>query len=220
MFFNKELIEYCHKAAAQGFVSSTDGNLSVRTKTGTFLITASAVNKGDIEHRHILEMDSEGNLVKGAGKVSTENKLHRYIYEKRRDVRAVVHCHPVYATAFASCGAVLDIPVFPEVVLTLGRIPLCRYSTPSTDELHKSLDPFIDYANVFLLENHGAVTVGKSLKEAYYRMEKLEHAAKTIYLANSMGGVKTIAPDKLRELYDIAESHYGIKLHDKNKFPH
>ena len=126
------------------------------------------------------------NLV-GKQKISTEHKIHLYAYKKRNEVNAVVHCHPTYATAFALIGKALDKHYLPEVLLTIGKVPLCIYATPSTDEVHKSLDPYINYSWAMLLENHGAVTLGKSLDDAYFKMEKLEHAAKIILLAKSIG---------------------------------
>ena len=214
----EELIAYCHKVYEKNFVSAFDGNLSVRTPNGTILITRSAVCKGDVSGNDILEINMNGEIISGTGKISTENKLHLFIYQNRTDVKAIVHAHPVYATAFASARETLDRPIFPEVILTLGRIPLCKYATPSTDELPDSLKNHIDYANVFLLENHGAVSVGVNVKQAYFRMEKLEHTAKTIFVASKLGGIKEIPKYKLDALYSVAEKSYGIKLDEKNKY--
>lgn len=214
----EELIAYCHKVYEKEFVSAYDGNLSVRTPNGTILITRSAVCKGDVTANDILEINMNGEIISGSGKISTENKLHLFIYKNRTDVKAIVHAHPVYATAFASARESLDRPIFPEVILTLGRIPLCKYATPSTDELPESLKQHINYANVFLLENHGAVSIGVNIKQAYFRMEKLEHTAKTIFIASKLGGIKEIPKYKLDALYSVAEKSYGIKLHEKNKF--
>ncbi len=218
MFNKKELIDTCHRVYEKNFVSGFDGNISVRASKNSFLITRSAVCKGDVGFNDILEIDSNGKIIDGKGKISTEYKIHLFVYKNRPEINAVIHCHPVYTTAFATAGKNLDKPIFPEVVLTIGRIPLCAYATPSTEELHQSMEPFIAYANVFLLENHGAVAIGKSLKEAYYRMEKLEHTAKSVYVAKMLGGEKEIDREKLIQLYSIAEKSYGIKLHPKNKF--
>lgn len=215
MASKKEIVEIAHRVYKNGFVAAYDGNISAATERGTFYITRSAVNKGDIKEDDILEMDSEGKVVEGEGKASTEKKLHLFIYKNRPEIKAVVHCHPIYATAFAAAGIAIDKPVLPEVILTLGKIPLCNYATPSTDELHLSLKPFIKNSSLFLLSNHGAVAAGITLKDAYYKMEKLEHTAKTLFLARQLGGVKLISYDKLKELYVIAESTYGIKISEE-----
>lgn len=217
MQVKNELVKYCHKVYSRGLVSATDGNLSARSFENIVYITASGVSKGEVNSDDIISLPLKGNVVKSGKKPSTEYGLHLYIYRTRPDVHAVVHCHPVYATAMSSSNQ-LDRPYFPEVILTLGRIPLCRYAAPSTSALYESLAPYIGYVNVFLLENHGAVTVGSSLKEAYHRMEKLEHYAKTLYLARQAGGIRELERAHLNELYSLAESVYGISLHPQNRF--
>lgn len=218
MSLRKELVEACRKVYEKGFVSAYDGNLSARIDDQRILITPSGRCKGDVEEKDLLEIDSDGNLLNGAGKISTEVKIHLIAYQKRKDVSAVIHCHPVHATAFAVIGEGLMRPIFPEVVLSLGKVPLCRYGTPSTDELPNSMLPFIDYAWALLLENHGAVTFGKCIRGAYFRMEKLEWAAHTISVARTLGREKSLPNNKLKELYSISEDVYGIKIDKRNRF--
>jgi L-fuculose-phosphate aldolase len=213
-----ELVAACRKVYEKGFVSAYDGNLSIRLDEGRILITPSGKCKGEIEEKDLIEIDYNGNLLRGEGKVSTEAKIHLTAYHKRADVNAVVHCHPVHATAFSAIGEGLMRPVFPEVILALGKVPLCKYATPSTDGLSDSMLPFIDYAWALLLENHGAVTFGKNIKGAYFRMEKLEHAAHTIAVARMMGREKSLPLNKLKELYSISEEVYGIKIDKRNRF--
>ncbi len=116
----------------------------------------------------------EGEIISGKRKPSTEIKMHLAIYKNREDVNAVIHAHPVYATAFASSKLALDVPFLPEVILSIGKVPLCKYATPSTEEVVQSILPFISETNLLLLQNHGVVTYGKTLDEAYYLLEKLE----------------------------------------------
>ncbi|MBZ0200649.1 MAG: class II aldolase/adducin family protein [Ignavibacteriaceae bacterium] len=215
MVSKKEIVEICRRVYKNKFVAAYDGNISAATESGTFFITRSAVNKGDVTEDDVLEINSDGKVISGSGKPSTENKLHLFIYNNRLDVKAVVHCHPLYATAFAAAGMAIDKPILPEVILTLGKIPLCKYATPSTDALHLSLEPYIKKSSVFLLGNHGAVAAGKNLKDAYFKMEKLEHTAKILFLANQLGGAKEISNEKLKELLSIAESTYGIKMNEE-----
>jgi len=218
MLFRKELVKYCHKVYEKGFVAGTDGNLSIRFSENVVLITRSAISKGDVTEDDILAGDFNGSPVYGKGKISTEVKIHIEAYKKREDVKSVIHCHPVYATSCATAGLSLDMPVFPEIVLSLGRVPLCEYATPSTPGLVESMLPYIEFANVFLLKNHGAVAFGKNLKEAFYRMEKLEHYAKSVFLMNQIGKIERITNEKLKELYSLAEKSYGIKLDKRNMY--
>lgn len=213
----EELVKFCHKVYEKGFVSAYDGNLSVRIAPDKFLITPSGKCKGEVEADDLLVIDDKGKIIEGKGKVSTEVKLHLVFYNRRKDINAVIHCHPIYSTAFATIGEGFTRPVFPEVVLSLGKVPLCKYSTPSTDELPNSVLPYIDFSWAFLLENHGAVTIGKTIKGAYYRMEKLEHSAHTLFVARLLGREKTIPLIKLKQLYSLAEKTYDIKIDERNK---
>ena len=210
MLLKKEIVDICRRVYAKGFVAAYDGNISALTPEGTVLITRSALCKGEAEEKDILEINLSGELLSGSGKISTENKMHLFIYNNRKDVKAVIHCHPVFATAFASSGRDLSKIIFPEVLLTLGKIHLCKYATPSTNELTDSMQPYIKKSWALLLQNHGAVTMGTSIKDAYYKMEKLEHSAKTIFIAELLGGAVEIPEDKIKKLLSISEEKYGI----------
>ncbi len=218
MQMREELSRYCGRVYEKGFVSSNDGNLSARLENGNILITPSGRSKGDILPEDLIEIDINGNKIKGTGKVTTEAKIHLLAYKRREDVNAITHCHPVFATAFATIGEGFTAPVFPEVILSLGKVPLCRYGTPSTDELPESMNPFIDFAWAMLLENHGAITFGRTISDSYFKMEKLEHSAKTLYHARMMGREKILPRHKVQKLYEIAEKTYGIKISEMNKF--
>lgn len=218
MSSKQKLIEVCRKIYEKGFVAAYDGNISIATAQNTFLITRSAVCKGEVTSDDILEIDSSGNILNGSGKISTEYKIHLFAYSRRPEVNAVIHCHPVYATAFASIGEGLTGNYFPEVILTLGKVPLCKYAAPSTDELPLSMEPYIDFAWAFLLQNHGAVTLGKDLTDAYNKMEKLEHTAKILFAAKLLGGAKEIPVDKVKELINLSKDAYGIDVDQRNIF--
>lgn len=217
MQIKEKLVEICHRVYEKEFVSAFDGNLSARREDGNIYITRSGVNKGDVTPDDILLIDPEGRKLEGEGKITTEVKIHLVAYKHRKEVNAVIHTHPVFATAFATMGEGFTTPVFPEVVLGLGKVPLCRYGTPSTDELPDSMLPHISYAWAMLLENHGAVTFGKNIEDAYFKTEKLEHTAKTIWAIRTMGREKTIPLTKLKKLYSISEEVYGIKTDERNR---
>jgi L-fuculose-phosphate aldolase len=212
----KKLVEICHKVYARGFVTAYDGNISCRTTKNTVLITRSGICKGDVTEKDIVEIDLDGKNLVGKQKISTEYRIHLYAYEKRKEVNAVVHCHPTYATAFALLGQALDKHYLPEVFLTIGKVPLCKYATPSTNGVHKSLEPFINHSWAMLLENHGAVTLGRSLDDAYFKMEKLEHAAKIILLARLIGKPRELSKKNINDIVRIAQNTYGIVPDKRN----
>ncbi len=216
MSYKKELIEICHKVYANKFVAAHDGNLSIRISENEILITPSGKCKGELREEDLIIIDNDGNLIEGNSKPSTENKIHLFAYKNRNDINAVVHCHPVYSTAFAVFGEGFENPVLPEVVLTLGKIPLCKYGTPSTNEVTDSMIPYIKESSAMLLQNHGALTLGKNIKDAYFKMEKLEQYAQIIFLARTLGGEKSLSKENIERLASISKATYGIEL--KNDF--
>ncbi|MCF8414499.1 MAG: class II aldolase/adducin family protein [Melioribacteraceae bacterium] len=217
MTAKEELAKVCNLVYEKGYVAAFDGNLSIRVGSNRILITPSGKNKGEIKPDDLLLIDLSGNTIEGDGEPSTESKIHLFGYKYRPEVNAIVHAHPIFATAFATIGESLNKPVFPEVVLTLGKVPLCKYATPSTEQVTDSMQSHIEYAWAFLLENHGAVSFGKSIMDAFYKMEKLEHACKILAIARTLGRERQIPLLKLKELYSIAESTYGINIHPKNR---
>lgn len=206
-----ELVKYSNKTYEKGFVSATDGNLSVRLDNNRIAITKSGLCKGDVTESDIIIVDLDGKKLEGKGKPSSELKIHLLAYNKRNDINAVVHSHPIYATAFATANLDFTDPVFPEVILTIGPVHLCKYGTPSTEELPNSMLPFIENSWAMIFQNHGTVTFGIDLVSAYNRTEKLEHAAKTILVSRLLGGENVLNKDQVNKLYSIAEKTWGIK---------
>jgi L-fuculose-phosphate aldolase len=216
MRLKQKLVEVCHKVYEKGFVAAYDGNISARSENNTIIITRSGICKGNVTVNDIIEIDLNGKIISCKGKISTEHKIHLYAYQKRNEVNAVVHCHPVYATTFALLGEGLEKHYLPEVLLTIGKVPLCKYATPSTEKVPLSLEPYINYSWAVLLQNHGAVTLGKNLDDAYSKMEKLEHAAKIILLARLIGKPRELSKKNINELLKISERTYEITQDKRN----
>ncbi len=204
------LVDVSHRLAAHGFVAATDGNVSVRLPSGNMLITPSALSKDAVTDADVVEVRSDGRPLDAQRRPSTELDMHLFVYERRPEIHAVVHAHPVHATAFAAARIPMTDAVFPEVILGLGGIPLAAYATPSTPEVRASIAPFVERANAILLANHGVLTMGRTLEEAYRRMEKVEHAAHILSVARQLGGAHRLTADELRRLQAISRAHYGI----------
>ncbi|MDP2208164.1 MAG: class II aldolase/adducin family protein [Bacteroidota bacterium] len=201
----EDFISVCRRMYEKGFVSATDGNVSVRLETGTFLTTRTGVNKGIVSAEDIIEVNRQGEVVSGSYAPSTELAMHLFIYLQRPDVKAVVHAHPPYATGFATARQPLTGCVFPEVIVGLGAIPLAEYATPSTLEVVKAIEPFVKQANAILLANHGVVTYGSDLYDAYYKMEKVEHAAHITFVARMLGGENLLSQQDVEKLKSISK---------------
>lgn len=208
----KNIIEICRRVYDKGFVAATDGNISVRLESGNILATPTAVSKGFVQESELIEVDLEGNVVSGTRKPSTELAMHLYIYKERPDINAVVHCHPPFATGFATAGLALDKCVFPEVVVGLGAIPLAQYATPSTREVVESIAPYIKTSSAFMLANHGVVTTGADIFDAYFKMEKVDHAAHITLIARLLGGERVLTRSDVEKLEQISQASYGKEM--------
>ena len=197
-----KMVEYHYSAP-------TDGNISFIYKDRVF-ITKSTLAKDELTEDDLIEVDLKGNIITDGGKASTELALHLLVYNERPDVSAVVHAHPIYATAFAVAHIPLELNSMSEIVSTLGVVPLADYGTPSTEELPNSLIPYVKRCNAILMANHGAITYGDSLKSAWYGMQRLEHYAQISYHARQIGGEKEISKEDVDKLLDIRKNVYKI----------
>ncbi|SFM66578.1 class II aldolase/adducin family protein [Thermodesulforhabdus norvegica] len=197
-----EIILVGKKLYERGLVSATDGNISVRKNDDEILITRSGVCKGELSAEDILVVSTSGDVLTGRGKPSVELPMHLGIYSVRKDVRAIVHAHPPVLTALTMTGVNFNSAWLPEVWLSVGPVPTVPYAPPSSKELADQVTRLITNCNALLLERHGSITVGRNLSEAYYRTEKLEHAALvgvfTAIVSGKLPG--PLDQEKLREL--------------------
>ena len=199
----KEICEVGHKLYAKGFVAANDGNISVKVNDNEFYCTPTGVSKGDLTPDMIIRIDGTGKKLEGKLNPSSEIKMHLRVYKERPDVMAVVHAHPPVSTAFTVAGVELDKYILPEAVLTIGNVPTCEYGTPSTMEIPDSLMPYIQKHDAFMLKNHGALTVGNSLKKAQFVMEEVEFNAVICKYAMELGGVQEIPCEQLEKLMEL-----------------
>jgi L-fuculose-phosphate aldolase len=201
-----QIVEAGKRLRDRFFIASNDGNISARISENEVLITPTGVNKGDVTSEMILKIDMQGNVISGGRKPSSETKMHLAVYRTRPDVQAIVHAHPPTATGFAACRIRLDQDVIlPEVVFGLGKIGFAEYGTPTTDEIPNAVVKEIPDCEALILANHGALTVGPDVMQAYYRMEVLEMYAKVRLVTHVLGGPKPLLSDEVSELYKVRD---------------
>lgn len=172
----------------RGYVAANDGNLSMRVAEDRLLITPSGVSKGRMTPEMLLVTDLEGTVLEGSRHPTSEGKLHLAVYRCRPDTGAVVHAHPAAATAFAVCRRGLETPYLAELAVGLGSVPCTQsFAMLSTEEVPESVLPYLADHNAVLLANHGALTWGADLWEAFDRMETVEHTANIVRNAQLLG---------------------------------
>jgi L-fuculose-phosphate aldolase len=181
----KEMIcEIGRRVYNRNYVAANDGNISVKVGLNEIWTTPTGVSKGYMTPDMMVKMDLSGNILSGTMKPSSEVKMHLRVYNENPEVNAVVHAHPPVATSFAIAGIPLDKPVLPEAIVLLGNVPVAPYALPGTQEVPNSIAPYCKTHNAVLLANHGALTWGRDLMEAYFRMESLEHYANILMHSN------------------------------------
>jgi L-fuculose-phosphate aldolase len=181
----------------RSLVSANDGNVSVRLPDGSVLCTPTGVSKGFMEPELLPVVAPDGTQLTGTLRPSSEVLMHLRVYAEDPSVGAVVHAHPMYATAFAIKGEALTGLMMPESVVALPEVPLAPYATPSTQEVPDSVAPFVRTHAGCLLEHHGALTWGADLMTAYLTMERLEYAAQMTAVTRSIGGERQLSPERV-----------------------
>lgn len=163
----KDIIEFGRRLFENGYVAANDGNISARIDQYTVLITPTLMSKGFMKPQDLCIIDRNGRLLSGERNPSSETEFHLNIYRDRPDVNSVCHAHPPYATAFAVAGIPLDKMILPEAIIRLGTVPIADYATPGHSELYDQIFKHIKNHDAILLANHGALTIGTSVAEAY-----------------------------------------------------
>jgi len=204
------IVQYGRRLHDNRFVAATDGNLSVRLDEHRLLVTPTCMSKGMMRPADMVIVDREGNRLAGKRRVSSEIGMHLLIYRLRPDVQGIVHAHPPTATGFAASGLDLNRPLVCEVVVGLGSIPLARYGTPGTPELTDALEPLIPDHDAILMANHGVVTFGSSLENAYMKMETVEHFAKIALVTHLLGHEQPLGEKEVEKLVAVRDRYNGV----------
>lgn len=197
----RELARFSRCIARLGFAPGCSGNLSARLDRDRLLVTPTGMSKRLLQPSDIVIVDLQGRLLSGDRNATSELSMHLAIYHLRDDVHGVVHSHPPIATAFACSGRGLDDHLCQEAIMTLGAVPLARYATTGTDEVAASLAPFIPTHEAILMENHGAVTYGANLLEAFLRTETLEHVAQVALVCHQLGSPRPLGAAQVEQLH-------------------
>ena len=212
-----EILRFGKLLHERGLIAATDGNISVRLNASLVLITPTCISKGMMTTEDLIVVDMLGRKVSGFRDVSSEVSMHLTIYSMRHDINAIVHAHPPTATGFAACGLALDQALISEVLLSLGTVPLAHYATPGTSELSEALEPYIPDHDAVLMANHGVVTYGCDLMQAYMNMETVEHFAKIALVVKQLGCEHPLAADQVNKLQEIRQRlrHYKLEIRSR-----
>ncbi len=209
MKYKKGKIEtagFMNRLYNNNLTTCSGGNISMRIADDKILITPSALDKGNLTAKSIAIVTLEGNNLTPGLKTSIETDMHLEIYRKRKDINAIVHAHPVNASLFTATSRILRTDIIAEAHLVIGIPVLAPYALMGTKELALNVAKAFEKEDtrVVLMENHGVITVGKSLFQAYDRIEVLEAAAKMNLMSEMIGGINNISPERLSEISNMS----------------
>jgi L-fuculose-phosphate aldolase len=187
----------------RGFAAANDGNLSCRIAEDRVLCTPTMICKGFMKPEDLCIVDLEGQRVSGARKQTSEIMLHLAILKARKDVNAVVHCHPPHATAFGVAREPIPQCVLPEVEVFLGNVPITPYETPGGQSFAETVLPFVEKTNIIILANHGTVSYGETIEKAYWWTEILDAYCRILMLTRSLGNINYFTEPEARELLTL-----------------
>lgn len=199
----ERMCEIGRRVYAKGFAAANDGNISMRLGENRVLCTPTRVSKGFMKPDDLCIVDLEGNQLAGTRKRSSEILLHLSILKARPDINSCVHCHPPHATAFAVAHEPIPKCTMPEFEVFLGEVAITPYETPGTQAFANTVLPYIKDTDTIILANHGTITAGVDLEDAYFKTEIIDAYCRILILTKQLGRVNYYSDEKAAELIKI-----------------
>ncbi len=211
----KQLVEIGKKIADKGLVVGPGGNISARVDNIVYM-KASGICFEEAKESDYIGVDLKtGDIVDGSKKPTCEIAMHLGCYLERNDVSAVIHTHPSIATAVGMQDVTLS-PFTPDLAALAGNVPTIKYVVPGGKELAEEIRKVIKKHSSVLMCNHGLLTVGSNLREAYYRTLLIEDACKTFVVAKSLGRMKFFTKKQAEQINNMkAESYRKMLLKEE-----
>lgn len=195
----KEVARFMRRLYTHKLTTTTGGNVSMRISDELIAITPSATDKGAMKWAEVGLMTINGENLTPDLKPSIESEMHLSVY-RRKNVFAIVHAHPTFATAFTAMKKKINIKLTAESIAILGEPVFVPYALMGTKMLADLVSDYIDKSDVLLLENHGVLTVGKNLLQAFDKVEVLENAARMTLIVDFEGKKRSLSREKIREI--------------------
>ena len=195
-----DIIRFGEIAGSRGLTPGMSGNISARCND-KIVITASGSANSFLSREDLCVIDFNGNIIEGSRKPSSEKFLHMEFYKKRKDINAICHFHSPCIEAFAISGSdELNINCHPEIIFYFGDIPSAEYALPGSNQLVENTAKYFDGHDVIIMKNHGVISGGKDIKDAFLKLELCESFAKSIVLSKFLGGAKILTENQINEI--------------------
>lgn len=208
----EQLVSYGKKMVDKGLVAGAGGNISVRWGNIVYLSPSGhALDELETNQLSIVDINSGKTIDPGINRPTSEVLMHAMCYRARGDIRAIVHTHSPWASGVASSGISFE-PMFPEIVADFDSVGSLEYILPTTQELADAVAKKIEDNNGLIMANHGVLTVGVNLKEAYYRSVLIEEAAKSLVAASVVGKPRFLLDKEIEQIRKLPAVRYRKKV--------
>jgi L-fuculose-phosphate aldolase len=206
----EEILRVGRKLWERQYVDGNGGNISVRVSPHYVLCTPTLCSKGDLCREDLSLVDLDNYQICGDRPQTSEILLHLEIYKAVPAAKAVIHCHPPYATAHAVAGVIPQGNLVPEQEVFVGPVALAPYETPGTHAFAKTVLPYVRDHNTILLANHGIVCWADTVTHAEWYVEVVDTYCKTVMIASQLRSkLNEIPPEKIADLLAI-KKRWGL----------
>lgn len=196
----REVARFMRRLYRQGLTTTSGGNISLKVSEDIIVITPSATDKGRMRWKEVGIMTIDGKNLTPELKPSIEHEMHLSIYRKKQDISSVVHAHPLFASAYTAMKCKIDTNLTAEAKAICGDPGFVPYALMGTSKLASLAAEKILTSDILLLENHGVLTTGTSLLQAFDKLEVLENAARMTMIVKMAGKKKPLGKSRVREL--------------------
>jgi L-fuculose-phosphate aldolase len=197
----EQLAEIMQRIYQYSMTTTSGGNLSLIDSEGNMWITPAGIDKGKLTADDMICITKEQKII-GRHKPSSEYPFHQKIYARNPEIKSILHAHPPALSAFSIIRNIPETKIFAQAINVCGKVEIAKYATPGTDELADYIsEAFKKSANIVILENHGVVTAGETILEAFQRFETLEFCARTILNAKALGEkINTLSDEQINTI--------------------
>ena len=221
--YQEEVLACSQKLSASGYfgpASGTGGNVSVRIDGEDMIaVTPSGKAYSELAPADICLVRFDGSMCEGEFAPSIETRMHLAVYRNRPEVNAVVHTHQPYASIFALINQPIPA-LFDEVVMKIGPVvEVIPYAVSGSSELEENVAARVDNrCNCYIIQNHGAISLGISLEAAYHNAGVLEKVSQAYYQALATGKEITTIPDPVAYvMFEILKSEQQKEMDRKKE---
>lgn len=209
----KDIANYMNRLYNRQLTTASGGNISYKNKN-TIYITASQTDKGNMTFRNVGKVHIDGTNLTPKLKLSMETRMHIEIYKQRPDIQAIIHAHPLTATTLSANKNLIDVNFNGETRAMVGQPAFANYALMGTPALAQNTASASTQSNVIILQHHGIIALGKTLLQAFDRMELMEMAAKATVIKHQMKIENKLSDNEIAKIDQLGHSSINSTNND------